>query len=85
VISALIQNNDYEAPDLAFCSGWVTQYGLTNTVVIDPAQETQIYFPAGSLPAVLIVDSNGVIRHREYGVSTELMTVRAALDELLAE
>lgn len=84
VVVSIIQNNDYEAPDLAFCQSWVDQYGLTNPVVADPTQETQIYFPAGSLPATVIVDSEGVIRHREYGTSTGLATVRAALDELLA-
>lgn len=83
VVVAIIQNNDYEAPDLAFCEGWQSQYGLTNPVLIDPTQETQVYFPAGSLPATLIVDSAGVIVHREYGVSTDLETVRAELDSLL--
>lgn len=84
VITSIIQNDDYEAPDLAFCQGWTDQYGLTNAVVIDPTQETSIYFPAGSLPATVIVDSEGVIRHREYGTTTGLATIRAALDALLA-
>jgi thiol-disulfide isomerase/thioredoxin len=83
VVVAIIQDNDYAAPDLAFCQGWVDQYGLTNPVMIDPTQETQIYFPGNSLPATLIVDSEGVIVHREYGVSDNLETVRATLDELL--
>lgn len=83
VVVAIIQDNDFNAPTPAFCDGWVAQYGLTNPVLLDPTQETQIYFPAGSLPATLIVDSEGVIRHREYGVSNNLETVRAALDELL--
>ena len=84
VVQAVIQDNDYAAPDAAFCQGWVDEYGLTNAVVLDPTQVTQIYFPAGSLPATLIVDSRGVIRHREYGTSTGLRTIRAALDELIA-
>jgi len=84
VVQAIIQDNDYAAPDGPFCDGWVAQYGLTNPVVLDPTQVTQIYFPAGSLPATLIVDSHGVIRHREYGTSTGLRTIRAALDALLA-
>jgi len=83
VVVAVIQNNDYERPDAAFCQGWTDQYGLTNPVLLDPIQQTQVYFPAGSLPATLIVDNNGVIVHREYGVSTELRTVRAELDALL--
>lgn len=83
VIVAVIQNNDYEVPDAAFCQSWATQYDLTNPVLLDPDQETQIYFPAGALPATLIVDSRGVIVHREYGVSTGLETTRAALQRLL--
>lgn len=85
VIVAVIQDNDYRAPSIEFCRGWIAQYGLTNPVVLDARQETQIYFPAGSLPATVIVDSRGVIRHREYGVSTGLETIRAALEALLAE
>ena len=83
VVVAIIQDNNYEAPTPTFCQGWVDQYGLTNPVLYDTAQETQIYFPMGALPATLIVDSEGVIRHREYGVSNNLETVRAALDDLL--
>ena len=83
VIVAIIQNNDYEAPDAAFCSDWRSRYGLTNPVLLDPTQETQLYFPAGSLPATLIVDCAGQIVHREYGVSDSLETVRAELDSLL--
>ncbi len=84
VIQVVIQNNSYRAADTAFCQGWVDQYGFENTVLIDPLQETQIYFPMGALPANLIVDNQGVIRHREYGVAPGLGTLRAALDRLLA-
>ena len=84
VIVALIQDNEFGAADESFCDGWVNQYGLTNPVLVDPIQETGIYFPGGALPSTLIVDSEGVIVHREYGVSDELITVRARLDELLA-
>ncbi|GAB5542740.1 MAG: TlpA disulfide reductase family protein [Sandaracinaceae bacterium] len=85
VVVAVIQDNDYAAPTASFCQGWVDQYGLTNPVVYDPDQETQIYFPGNSLPAALIVDAEGTIRYREYGVSQELETMRAALEALLAE
>lgn len=85
VIVAIIQDNDFGVPDSGFCEGWASQYGLTNPVLLDPFQETSVYFPGGALPATLIVDSNGVIVHREYGVSDELATVRAKLDQLLSE
>jgi thiol-disulfide isomerase/thioredoxin len=85
VAVALIQDPEYNAPDSTFCQQWVDTYGLTNPVMMDADQVTNIYFPMGALPATVIVDSNGIIRHREYGVTTGLETVRAALDELLAE
>ncbi len=85
VVVALIQDNNYGLPDAAFCQSWVDEYELTNPVLLDPLQETQIYFPGGALPASLIVNSEGVIAHREYGVSENLATLRASLDELLQE
>lgn len=84
VIVAVVQDNDYQVPDLDFCQSWIEDYDLTNPVVLDADQVTQIYFPGNALPATVIVDSNGVIQHREYGVSENLETVRAALDRLLA-
>lgn len=85
VVVALIQDADYVAPDEAFCRDWVDTYGLTNPVVMDPTQETGIYFPAGSLPAALIVDSEGTIRYREYGYTEALAGLTNTLDMLLAE
>ncbi len=85
VAVALIQDPYGNAPDATFCQGWVDQYGLTNPVMMDADQVTNIYFPGNMLPATLIVDSHGVIRHREYGLSTGLETTRAALDALLTE
>lgn len=84
VVQALIQDNDYAEPSAAFCQSWVDEYSLTFPVVMDPTQITQLYFPGGSIPGTLIVDSRGVIRHREYGTSSALRTITAALDELLA-
>ncbi|MFT5353611.1 MAG: hypothetical protein ACI9KE_000811 [Polyangiales bacterium] len=83
VVVAVIQDNNLAEPTSEFCNRWVEQYELTNPVVYDTEGVTQIYFPDGSLPATLIVDSQGVIVHREYGVSDELVTVRATLDRLL--
>jgi hypothetical protein len=85
VIQVITQTEDYGAPDGAYCDGWVTRFGLTNIELIDPAQDTSVYFPGNALPASLIVDNEGIIRFREYGVSDELRTLRAELDDLLAE
>jgi hypothetical protein len=85
VVVVYIQDANYDTPDGEDCQGWKDTYGLSNPVLYDPEQVTNAYFPAGSIPANLIVDSNGVIVHREYGVSEELQTIRATLDQLLAE
>ncbi len=85
VLVAITQDNNFGPADGNFCKGWVRQYGLTNKVVIDPLQETNIYFPAGALPSTLIFNNEGVIVHREYGVSDNLVTVQSKLEQLLAE
>jgi hypothetical protein len=86
VLQIITQTEEYGAPDEAYCSGWVSTYGLSNVELIDPAQITGVYFPGNALPATLIVDSNGVIVFREYGYSGSMLgSLAAELDELLAE
>jgi len=85
VIQVLVQDPDYGPPDQAFCEDWVAEYGLTNIELLDPAGALQGYFPSGSLPSTVIVDSHGVIRHREDGVSEGLNTLRAEIEDLLEE
>lgn len=84
VIQVIYQTDDYGPPDGAYCDAWVSRFDLTNIELIDPTQLMSQYFPAGALPATLIVDSTGTIVFREYGVSSELMSLTAKLDELLA-
>ncbi len=86
VVQIITQTEEYAAPDLAYCSGWVETFGLTNVELIDPAQITGVYFPGNALPATLIVDSEGVIVYREYGYSgSGLESLASELDALLAE
>lgn len=85
VIEILVQTDDYGEPDLAYCEAWTAQYGLTNPVLIDPSQLTQLYFPGRGLPAILIVDSEGIIRYRQYGVEGGAGPLQDAIDALLAE
>jgi hypothetical protein len=86
VLQIITQTEDYLPPDDAYCSGWVSNYGLSNVELTDPAQITGVYFPGNALPATLIVDSNGVIVFREYGYSGSMLgSLAAQLDELLAE
>lgn len=85
VVVAYIQDEGHGTPDGDDCQGWVDTYGLSNPVLYDPLQETNVYFPAGALPSNLIFDSNGVIVHRESGVTPNLETIRAKLDQLLGD
>lgn len=85
VVQALIQDEGFNQPSVAFCREWRDRYGLEFPVLMDGSIQTQVYFPMGSLPATLIVDEHGTIVHREHGVSTGLSTIKAALDRLLAE
>tara|TARA_B100001750_G_scaffold237761_1_gene243363 strand:+ start:438 stop:1094 length:657 start_codon:yes stop_codon:yes gene_type:complete len=84
VIQILIQTDDYSAPDLAYCQGWVDRFGLdSNVELIDPAQVTNRFFPDGALPSTIVVDSEGIIRFRENGASDGLTTLKAAIDQVL--
>ena len=85
VLSIIIQNNSFGEPSPSFCNGWVSEYSFEHPTLLDPTQETQIYLPMGALPATLVVDAAGTIRHREYGVSANLASLRGTLDTLLAE
>ena len=85
VIQILIQTEDYSAPDLAYCENWVERFGLSNTVLIDPATLTDIFFPEGVLPSTVIVDRDGVIRFRENGASDGLLSLKSAIDAVLAD
>ncbi|MEQ8453695.1 MAG: redoxin domain-containing protein [Sandaracinaceae bacterium] len=79
VVTALVLDDDWRAPDASFCRDWVTAYGLRSPVLLDPTHETGIYFPAALLPAFVIVDRDGVIRRRRYGYSEGPQEIRDAL------
>jgi len=85
VIQILTQTEDYSAPDLAYCENWVTRFGLSNVVLIDPATLTDIFFPDGVLPSTVIVDRDGVIRFRENGASDGLLSLKSAIDSVLGD
>ena len=85
MIQIITQDPEFRAPTLEFCQQWVDRFGLTNVEVIDPDQITNIYFPDNALPSTIIVDEEGTIRYRENGASDGLISLRAKIDELLAE
>ena len=84
LVQVMFQDETYHAASGAYCQAWVDEYGLTNVELNDPSQLTQIYFPAGSLPATLIIDSTGTIVFRQYSTTDGLVSLRASLDTLLA-
>jgi hypothetical protein len=81
VITVLTQTEEFSAPDEAYCDGWTETFGLSNPVLIDPAQTTAVYFPGNALPAILIIDSAGTIRFRDFGYYAS--SIPDALDALL--
>ena len=86
LIQLIIQTQDFDPPSLDYCSQWVTRFGLTNTELIDPAQLTQLFFPDNSLPSTVIIDRNGMILHRENGVSDpDLSSLTNTLNALLRD
>ena len=89
VIQIVVQTDDYSAASIEYCQDWVDTYGLSNIELTDPFGMTQRYFPDNSLPSTLIIDHRpgheAEIRFRENGVSDGLISLRAKLDELLAE
>ena len=83
VIQVLTQTEEYNAPDGAWCDAWVERFNLTNVELIDPDQITGIYFPDGVLPSTIIVDNTGTIRFRENGATEGLVSLRAAIEDVL--
>lgn len=85
ILEVLVQDNDFGAPDAAFCEGWASMYAAGYPVLIDPTQISSAYFPGGVFPAVLVADGTGRIRYRGYGVDGDHAMVAAVLREVLAE
>lgn len=67
------------------CMGWKNRYNLTSHMVLDAAEVTSRYFPNQAFPANLIIDGDGVIRHRVYGTSRGLQSLKDQLDALLGQ
>ncbi len=92
VVQILVQDENGNPPDAAFCDFWTTAHGLTvapnaagvgNYELLDPAQITNRFFPDNALPSTIIIDSDGVIRFWEDGASESLASMTAELDRLL--
>lgn len=91
-LSVMDQNQEGGAPNRQNCENWervfdLDQANVDHRMLMDPAQEVSVYFPAGEdgYPGNVIVDENGVIRKRIIGFSPNLRTLRTELDRLLAD
>jgi thiol-disulfide isomerase/thioredoxin len=65
------------------CMNWKNRYGLESDMVYDATGMTQRYFPNMAFPANMIIDREGVIRHRVYGTSQGLQSLKDQIDGLL--
>lgn len=84
LVQVLVQDAQYRAITPSFCNTWVTRYGLTFPVLMDPANVMGIYYPRGAFPANIVVDRRGRIRAQEYGSETGLSRIRSHIDDVLA-
>ena len=85
VVQLLVQNTDGSAISPATCRSWVSRYGITFPELMDPMFITQPFVPMTAFPANVIIDRCGRIRWRQYGSETGLTSIRAAIDEVLAD
>jgi len=51
---------------------------------MDPRQTLSPFYPNLAFPGNIIIDRQGRIRFRQYGTEMSLSSIRAAVDEVLA-
>jgi peroxiredoxin len=83
VVTVYGQNTSRVPPTSAECMVWKNRYSLDSHMVYDPMGLTQRYFPNMAFPANMIIDRDGVIRHRVYGTSRGLQSLKDQIDGLL--
>jgi hypothetical protein len=83
VVQILVQSASHGRPTSTDCHNWVDTFGVENVELLDPDQITNRYFPDGSLPSTIIVDSTGTIVWHENGAVDGLTTLTGELDQLL--
>jgi thiol-disulfide isomerase/thioredoxin len=85
VVTVLVQNSDRTAITPNQCmNNWQNRYRLTHPVLMDPQQTLAPFYPGLAFPGNLIVDRQGRIRFRQFGSEMQLTSIRAVLDEVLA-
>jgi hypothetical protein len=85
VVSVLVQNSDRTAITSNQCTNnWQNRFRLEHPVLMDPQQSLAPFYPGLAFPGNLIVDRQGRIRFRQFGSEMQLTSIRAALDEVLA-
>jgi len=85
VVTVLVQNSDHTAITANQCTNnWQNRFNLTHPVLMDPQQSLAPFYPGLAFPGNLIVDRQGRIRYRQFGSEMQLTSIRAAIDEVLA-
>ena len=84
VIGVLVQDQNHNAINSAFCNTWVTRYNMQIPMLQDPRFTLQPFVPNAAFPGNVIVDRQGRIRWRQYGTDMSLTAIRAAIEEVLA-
>ncbi len=84
VVTIMVQDPNRMAITPAFCNTWQTRYNLTIPVLMDPQQILSPFYPGLAFPGNLIIDRQGRIRWRQYGTEMSLNSIKAAVDEVLA-
>jgi len=83
-VQVLVQDPQRRAINNSQCNTWVNRYQLSFPVLMDPQFITQPFVPMAAFPGNVIVDRRGRIRWREYGSERGLVSIREAIDEVLA-
>lgn len=84
IVQVLVQDPQRRAITPAQCTTWVSRYGLSFPVLMDPQFVTQPFVPMGAFPGNVLVDAQGIIRWREYGSENGLRNIREAIDAVLS-
>lgn len=84
VVQVLEQDSNRQPVGASFCNTWVSRYALSIPVLMDPMNTLGAYYPNGAFPGILLVDRSARLRAREYGVNGGLTSIRALIDDVLA-
>lgn len=68
IIQVLFEDGQSNPATTLFCDTWVTEFGLTIPVYVDPPGNTLAYFDAAAAPLNVVVDHEGKVLWSAVGV-----------------